>query len=300
MSALATRQLGELSDPVVGPYAGFRAALATMHGKERAITPSFRDRLAMTVVLAPDIDTDTLGTFTGEIPRAGTIRAAAVAKARLGMTVTGLPIGIASEGAYGPHPSVPFIPCGIELLVLVDDERGIVVCEHLVDDAPVYDHIVANGIGAMPNFLQRVRFPDHALIARPNAPMGRDAPHLKGLRTVDSLARAIIECAAWSRDGNALVQTDMRAHMNPTRMAKIGRLSERICDRLVVPSPSCASPGYGQIDIERGLPCGGCGGPSHMVLHQIFGCFACNHRERRRRSDDRTHADPSVCPECNP
>ncbi len=69
----------------LGLYAGQRCVLATMHGKETAIAPVLLGRLGLVVTTAPNIDTDALGTFTGEIPRAGTIREAAVAKARLGM-----------------------------------------------------------------------------------------------------------------------------------------------------------------------------------------------------------------------
>jgi hypothetical protein len=97
----------------VGPYAGERAVIATMHGKEAAVAPVLLARLGLVVTTAANLDTDALGTFTGEIPRAGTIREAAISKARLGMTATGLPIGIASEGSYGPHPNIPFIPGGV-------------------------------------------------------------------------------------------------------------------------------------------------------------------------------------------
>ncbi|WP_395382433.1 DUF6671 family protein [Mesorhizobium sp. UC22_110] len=145
--------------PLSGPYAGLRAVLATMHGKDAAIVPVFQERLELSVVTPSAIDTDALGTFTGEIPRSGTIREAAIAKARLGMAVTGLSIGIASEGSYGPHPHVPFIPGGVEFMVLVDDERGIVVTEHLIDDAPVYEHAVAAEFGDLRAFLDHIRFP---------------------------------------------------------------------------------------------------------------------------------------------
>ena len=41
------------------------------------------------------------------------------------LEIGGLALGLASEGSYGPHPVVPFVPSGLELLVLVDE--GIVV-----------------------------------------------------------------------------------------------------------------------------------------------------------------------------
>lgn len=56
----------------------------------------------------------------------------------------------------------------------------------------------------------------------------------------------------------------------------------------------------GQVDVETGLRCEWCGGPSLMVRYQIFGCVACDHLDRRARSDGLSHADPGQCPECNP
>ena len=160
------------------PYAGRKAVLATMHGKQEAIVPILRDQLGLIVSSAPDIDTDAPGTFTGEIPRAGTSREAAIAKARLGMAATGLPIGLASEGSYGPHPQIPFVPGGVELMV----------------------------------------------------------------------ERAVTSAKAQSRDCRALIQTDMRAHMNPTRMATLGRLASALAERLSTLCPACGMPVYGQVE----------------------------------------------------
>ncbi|WP_395382432.1 DUF6671 family protein [Mesorhizobium sp. UC22_110] len=142
--------------------------------------------------------------------------------------------------------------------------------------------------------------PDHAVIVRPHEPDDDSVLIHKGLRTDEALESALATSAPRSRDGRALVQTDMRAHMNPTRMANIGSLARALCDRLATPCPACGAPGYGQIDVETGLPCEWCGAPSIMVRHQIFGCVACEFREKRPRPDGRTHADPGHCPECNP
>lgn len=282
------------------PYQGRRAALATMHGKEAAIAPPLHERLGLLVEVPQGLDTDSLGTFTGEIARAGTIEEAVFAKARLGMTASNLSLGIASEGSYGPHPQIPFIGAGFELMVLVDDERGIVVREHLVDEAPVYGHSTAATIEELERFLHSVNFPAHALIVRPGAPKGAGAPLHKGVRTREDLDRVLQDCAKQSEDGRAFVQTDMRAHMNPTRMAALGRLAERFADRLACLCPACRTPGYGLIGVEKGLPCAWCGGPSLMILHQVFGCVSCENKEKRARSDGLTQADPGQCASCNP
>lgn len=282
------------------PYACRHAVLATMHGKEEAIAPVLRDRLGLIVSSAPDIGTDALGTFTGEIPRAGTIREAAIAKARLGMKATGLPIGLASEGSYGPHSQIPFVPGGVELMVLLDDMRGIVVSEHLIEDAPVFGHgYVVAGDDVTP-ILDRLGFPAHALIVKPAESEGGAGNIHKGLRDRTALELAVMSAKAQSDDGRALIQTDMRAHMNPTRMATLGRLASALAERLSALCPACRTPGYGQVDVEIGLPCEWCGTPSLMVRHRVFGCVACPHRENRPRGDGLTKADPGHCPLCNP
>ena len=51
------------------PYHGQRIALASMHAKEQALVAPFRRVLGAEVVVAPALDTDELGTFTGEVPR---------------------------------------------------------------------------------------------------------------------------------------------------------------------------------------------------------------------------------------
>ncbi|MEZ5789124.1 MAG: DUF6671 family protein [Xanthobacteraceae bacterium] len=274
--------------------------LATMHGKEVAIAPALRERLGLIVEVAEGIDTDRLGTFTGEIPRAGTIEEAAIAKARLGMAVADARIGVASEGSYGPHPQIPFIGAGFELMVLVDDERKIVVREHLIDETPVYSHTVAATDSELNAFLQSISFPAHALILRPNAPRDGDTTLHKGVRTREELGRTLQDCAERSGDGRVFIQTDMRAHMNPTRMDAIGRLAKRFADRLVCLCPACRTPGYGLIAVEKGLPCNWCGGPTLMVRHQIFGCVSCENKEKRERSDGLAEADPGQCTNCNP
>jgi hypothetical protein len=57
---------------------------------------------ALRVVVAAEVDTDRLGTFTDEVERPGPPRETALMKARLGQRATGLPRALASEGRSGP------------------------------------------------------------------------------------------------------------------------------------------------------------------------------------------------------
>ncbi|MFN3868141.1 MAG: DUF6671 family protein, partial [Hyphomicrobiaceae bacterium] len=148
------------------PYQGRWVAIATMHGKERAIAPALCRCFGMAITTAPGVDTDALGTFTGEIPRHGTMLEVARQKATLAIARTGAPIGIGSEGAFGPDPLIPFAASGRELLVLREAETGreIVVSRRTPTN---FDHMVATADDDLTAFLTRVRYPAHALVVRP-------------------------------------------------------------------------------------------------------------------------------------
>ncbi|APH74163.1 DUF6671 family protein [Aquibium oceanicum] len=281
-------------------YDGGQAALATMHGKEQAFSAILHDILGLSVLVPEMIDTDALGTFTGEVPRKGTMLETVMAKARLGMTAMKLPRGLASEGAYGPHPQLPFVPGGIELVVLVDDVAGIIVHEHLVVDAPVFAHRSVAAISELEDFLTNNYFPSHALIVRPNLPDRVPGIIFKGIGSYCALDEAIAVCAKSSKDGKALVASDMRAHFNPTRMAAIQKAVRRLAVRLLTLCPDCDNPGFGLVDIETGLPCEECGGPSTLPLWEVYGCVKCKHVSRRRASDRASRASAAHCLFCNP
>lgn len=87
-----------------GAYQGRQVALLTKHGKKRVIASVLDAVLGCRVELVEGYDTDLLGTFTRDIPRHGAQLKAAQIKARLGMDLAGLPIGIASEGSFGADP----------------------------------------------------------------------------------------------------------------------------------------------------------------------------------------------------
>lgn len=287
------------AERATAPYTGGRVALATMHGKGWALARPFRVGLGAEIVVPPGLDTDRFGTFTGEIPREGSPREVALRKARLGMALAGLPLGLASEGSFGPHPAVPFVAADRELLLFVDDERGIVVAEEELTTATNYAHARLVTPNVPPAFLARVGFPAHALIVRPSAPEGAGAIH-KGLTTLPALHEAIAGCRAASADGQALVETDMRADRNPTRMRVIRRLAVRLVRRLCARCPACDAPGWGVVGALPGLPCGWCGLPTDLARGEIVGCARCDRCRERPRSDGLTVAEPGDCAHCNP
>ena len=283
--------------PPLHPYKGARAVLATMHGKGAVIGPALAFQLGMEIVVPPFIDTDTFGTFTGETPRTGSMYDAALAKARLGMRLTGINVGIASEGSFGPHPAIPFIAAARELLVLIDDERNIIITEHIMTERTNFDHIVVAPDDNLQPFLERIGFPSHAVIVRPNRGMG---PIHKGINNSDTLISFVQEICQISDDGKTLIQTDMRAHYNPTRMEGIAQLAEQFARRLAILCPACGIPGFGIVRSEKGLPCGECGAETQLVKTLVSGCASCQFSEKQPRSDGLSFATAAQCPECNP
>lgn len=276
------------------PYPDPRVALATLHGKDRALAPVLRP-LGLDVQ-AVAVDTDALGTFSGDVPRRGTPQETVIAKARLGMALAGLPLGLATEGSFGPDPMLGFVPAHHELLAFVDDVHGqVLLIDHVSHDTNWQSKAVRSSDDLLP-MLPSSHFPGHALLVRPNI-LTPGLPTRKGIRSMEELSAAIEELAPLSRDGLARVDTDMRAHMNPKRMDKIALLARRLAERLGTPCPACAVPGFGAQAPLYGLPCAECGTPTGHVLAERDGCGACGHETRRARTG---YADPGACPLCNP
>jgi hypothetical protein len=289
-----------LAAPSTVSYAGQRAVLASMHGKEVAIATPMAAIAQLAIEVPGAIDTDQLGTFTGEIGRPGSMLETAIAKARLGISLFQHPIGLASEGSYGPHPAAPMLAIGRELLVFVDDHRGLVISETLCDDAPVYEHVVVGAANDLSPFLIDVGFPSQGLIVRPHQAIEQPGHWHKGIRSRDQLNAALAASLAASSDECAFVQTDMRAAFNPRRMAMIARLARLLAARLVSFCPACRAPGFGVIARDAGLPCVDCGMPTNQVLSEIFGCAICEFRQPRARSDGLRGAAAANCLNCNP
>ena len=288
-------------------YQGATAALATMHGKEIAIAPAMRAQLGLNVITPPDLDTDVLGTFTGEISRVGTMRDVAIRKARLGMGISGLKIGIASEGSFGPHPHIPFFRAGLELMVFVDDERDLIITEALIAEEINHDEAVVLSASELEPFLPRVSFPDHALVVAPNltaSPWWKLHPERarsrKGIVSYDELVDAVARAGRISEDGRARITTDLRAHMNPTRMRAIARLASLLAVRIATECPECHAPGFGRVRPAPGLPCRDCGEESTIPRGDILRCVACEHEREKRRLPICGSAEPGECPRCNP
>ncbi len=277
-------------------YAGRRIALLTQHGKEAVIAPVLDGALGCRVERVAGFDTDTLGTFTRDIPRAGAQLEAARRKARIGMQLSDLPLGLASEGAFGPDPMTGLLPWNLELLVFIDDERGIEVVGR-AQQATRYAHLLADDWEAAVRFAREAGFPGHQLVLRPQD--GADPRIEKGIADWDALEGAFHRAKALATNGRVFLEHDVRAHAHPTRQDVIRAAAVDLAARLASACPACATPGYGVVERLPGLPCADCGVPTREFQSEVWACLKCDHRETRARTD-RREADPERCDACNP
>lgn len=274
-------------------WSGRTAAIATRHGKEEQFGPALRQRLGLELVVA-DVDTDQFGTFTGEIPRNGSAVEIARSKALLAVAASTHSVGLASEGSFGPHPDLPFFAVDAELVLVADVGRDLEIVEHLVSASTNYASVIVDHLPVPSDRLEQMRFPDHALVV---TPQGATDPAIKAIRTLDELERAVSRCLELG--GAALVQTDMRAHMNPTRQAVLVELAAQLAERMATTCSSCDAPGWGLVGRNAGRPCLACDTPTALMAAERFGCASrsCDHEVLHTVPEP---ADPGHCPRCNP
>lgn len=285
----------------VSPFAfeNKRAVLATMHGKERVVAPLLEGALGLRVRVPTRFDTDRFGTFSREITRTGTQLDAARAKIAAAFELDhSARIGVASEGSFGPHPYIPFVPLGREILVLIDRETGFELIGHHASLSTNSAHVLAGCVADAMKFADRIGCPRHGLIVM-GASGGPPAPeHLlvKTIETADQLQRSVEQ--AIGRCGAAFIEADMRAHRNPARMRAIKCATLNLVRRYRSHCPECHQPGFWIIERLKGSPCSWCGEPTNASRAEVMACASCGHRIERPVEE--ATADPGQCADCNP
>ena len=281
-------------------FSGAVAALGTRHGKERVIGPTLEAELGIRVEVVKDLDTDRFGTFTREIPREGTALETARSKARAAIDAHGSArFGLSSEGSFGPHPSVAFVPGGVELVLLIDRETGLELTGLDVTMETNFSSTCVTSVDEANSFADQVSFPSHGLIVIA-APREKPEPALgmtKGIVDQADLGRAVEE--ALRGHGRVWLETDMRAHLNPTRMRSVERAVQALARAARSLCPACARPGYVRVERIGGLPCADCGEPTGRARAEVLACAGCGQREERPLAGP-SHATAFDCPLCNP
>lgn len=281
-------------------YEGCRFILTTKHSKSLAVAPPFKTLLKADVI-EHVVDTDLLGTFSGEIKRKISALESAKKKCEWSLQKQGEEVlfALASEGSFGPHPYIPFAACDQEILYFIDNNRKFHLHVSHISTKTNYRAESLDSWDQLEKFAEEVVFPSHALILKPNINK-KSSSIFKGLTTKEALKEAFYESKKHSEDKRVWVETDMRAHLNPTRMSVIGELAQKLASRLATNCPTCHLPGWGMTRVEKGLECDYCGAETELVKYEVFGCVKCDHEEFKPRLDGLTKANPRNCYYCNP
>ena len=277
-------------------YSGQKIAFLTQHGKDHLLQPLFSDLLGCEIVRAEGFDTDQIGTFTRDIERQGTQFAAARFKAKKAIELTGLAVGMGSEGAFGGDPAGGLMPWNLEVLVWVDSHRQVEIVG------------VAQGPGGglqrsltseseLRQFAHDADFPGHGVILRPDS---HDDPRIyKESINWRLLKETFYAALEESSQGRVVAEVDLRAHRNPTRQKMILRAAENLILKIRSACTECGTPGFWEKAKVPGLPCGLCRQPTRMPKTFIWQCDSCEYTEEKSVPADE-YADPSRCDYCNP
>lgn len=270
--------------------------IATKHDKQKVIAPIVEAELSVSTFTPTDFDTDLMGTFTGEIEREHDPISTLRKKCLWGMEKYQIDLGIASEGSFGPHPSVFFIPTDDEWVIMIDKKNNMEIIErHLSTETNFCGQEIAS-VEELRSFADKALFPTHRLVLR-NEKNG-DKKIIKGIGCWKDLVASFQE--VMEKYGTAFAETDMRAMYNPTRMNTIGVVVKKLVDRIKNPCPVCDTPGFGITGSEPGLPCEYCKTPTRSTLYIEYNCNQCSFSMKEKYPHGRFTEQQMYCDVCNP
>jgi hypothetical protein len=265
--------------------------IITKHQKETVIAPVWQHRIGGPITVFSSFDTDAFGTFSGTVERKKPARETLRDKLVAGMQEAGATLGIASEGSFGPHPTLPFLPCNEELVMLIDREQNLEITGRAITTDTNFSSLQTGDWIAVLRFLEQIHFPEHGLMVK--------HAQEKSVRFYNDLQKLEEEIKPILEPGTPLLfETDMRAMHNPTRLKVIEQGMQDLMNKLFSPCPACGHPGFEVTEAIPGLPCSWCGLPTRLIMQEIYTCRQCGCSQTNRRPEET--ADPQYCDHCNP
>jgi hypothetical protein len=262
----------------------------TCHRKEDAVSAALKQN-GFELTTYDAFNTDTLGTFSDETQRQLSQMDTALKKAQLACELTGIQFGLGSEGSFGPHPQVHLLPWNQEVLTFWDaNQQHAIYAIHGTTETNFAAQKVSSIEEAM-QFAKQAAFPSHALILGSY----KDAYFQKGIQDENELRRQLT--LAFQSDPSVWLETDMRAHMNPTRMKAIEQTAQKLQALLKSQCPSCRLPGYGLSKYIPGALCMTCGHASQRPKAEQWQCAKCHYTEEKPLN---SHVSAAHCDICNP
>ena len=266
-----------------------RVALITKHEKARWIAP-YLAPLGYEVFESSLFDTDTLGTFSGEVERTLSPMDAALTKAKKACELTDTDWGLGSEGSFGGGPAPGMINWNDELLCLYQTSTGITIYAHAAGPTSVQE-LTLNG--KLPLKQKLLLLPKQLWILRYEE--GIQKYIQKGLSAEQLLDR--LEHFV-SSSQKLKIEPDLRAMNCPERQQMIAKAAEDLVRRLSETCPQCQAFNFVIKQKQSGLPCTLCTLPTEQAKAWTRVCDACSYRNDE--VVQQKGADPTHCQFCNP
>lgn len=270
--------------------------IATKHSKETVIEPLFSSEFNSDCFTSIDFDTDVLGTFSGEIPRNDSALNTLRAKCELGYKTSNCDLVIASEGSFGPHPTIGFGLADQELVMLKDFKNDLEIVAYEISFDTNFNGKLITNLVDLADFAKAANFPSHGLILRESE---TDTKQIhKGIVTYDELESTFSDLM--KQFPSVYVETDMRANFNPMRMKVIKKATLNLIKKIKNLCPSCKIPGFDIVKVNSGLPCENCHLPTRSTLSHTYQCAKCHYIEEVKYPRGIKFEDPTFCDNCNP
>lgn len=270
--------------------------IVTKHGKEQVLKPLLEASLGVKCVLNTDFDTDTFGTFSGEIDRKDDSLTTVRKKCLATMLYHNSDLAVASEGSFGPHPSSFFATADDELVIFIDVRNKIEVIGRKVSCDTNFASRELTSLNDLYLFLEQVKFPSHKIILK--NPAQKSSEIHKDIATEQEAV--LVFNKLLKKYKRVQAETDMRAMNNPTRMNVIKEAAENMIYKLTSLCPRCDFPGFSVSDSVTGLLCRSCNIPTRSILYNVLTCTKCSYEEKKYYPQKKLVEDPMYCDTCNP
>jgi hypothetical protein len=277
-------------------FAGRAISIATKHNKESVIAPILNSRLGMVSFTPSDIDTDLLGTFSGEVERIGNPIDILREKCTMAMDFTGHDVAVASEGTFGPHPYIPFVYADEEIILLSDRRHDLEVVVKKISTITNFAGAEISSLNELIKFAKKALFPLHGIILkRAKNDFKEMRKGIKDWNVLNATYHQFMD-----KHGTVYAETDMRANMNPLRMNLIRNVSLELVKKMKSKCPECYYPNFGITVVKQGLPCSQCATPTKSILTNVSECGSCGFRSEIMYPKGIFSENPMYCDVCNP
>ncbi len=277
-------------------FKGRKAVIATKHKKDTVIAPIFEKELGLICIIPEELNTDLLGTFSGEIERVDDPVTTLRKKCIMAIEATGISLAIANEGSFGPHPTIFFAQANDELVMLLDQENNIEIIAREISTETNFNGAEIKSEEELLGFARQIGFPSHGIILKPAK--NNYSLIFKNNPSAEELIQHFNTLI--NTFGTAYAETDMRAMNNPTRMKNIEKATEKLVTKAKSVCPKCNTPGFDVYEAIKGLPCLMCGLPTNSTLKHILVCQKCNFQAEKMYPNGKQQEDPQFCDFCNP